>query len=199
MKKKKNTYTPRKELPGLDQLKTELNREKYKNRYGRVFKNTICTLVVVSAFAVLVAMLYMPILQIYGSSMEPTLQEGDIVVSVKGTDIETGDLVAFYLGNRILVKRCIAGPGQWVNIDKDGNVYVNGELLKEDYLEKKVFGECDIQLPYQVPENRYFVLGDSRDTSADSRNTAVGCVSKEQMIGEIIFRVWPPISFGPLN
>lgn len=199
MKKKKNIYTPRKELPGLDQLKTELNREKYKNRYGRVFKNTICTLVVVSAFAVLVAMLYMPILQIYGSSMEPTLQEGDIVVSVKGTDIETGDLVAFYLGNRILVKRCIAGPGQWVNIDKDGNVYVNGELLKEDYLEKKVFGECDIQLPYQVPENRYFVLGDSRDTSADSRNTAVGCVSKEQMIGEIIFRVWPPISFGPLN
>ena len=156
-------------------------------------------MIVVAAVAVLVATIWMPVLQIYGSSMTPTLTEGNIVVSVKGSDFEAGDLIAFYLGNKILVKRCIAGPGQWVDIDADGNVYVDGELLDEPYLTEKALGDCDIELPYQVPDNRYFCMGDHRSTSVDSRSTTVGCVSDEQIVGKIVFRVWPLPDFGTLR
>ena len=128
--------------------------------------------------------------------MTPTLAEGDIVVSWKGSDFEQGDLVAFYLGNKILVKRCIAGPGQWVDIDADGNVYVDSKLLDEPYLTEKALGECDLDFPYQVPENRYFCMGDHRSTSVDSRSTTVGCVAEEQIVGKIVFRVWPLRGFG---
>ena len=131
--------------------------------------------------------------------MAPTLDEGDIVISVKGSDFAPGDLVAFYMGNKILVKRCIAGPGQWVDIDADGNVYVDGELLDEPYLTEKALGDCDIELPYQVPDNRYFCMGDHRSTSVDSRSTTVGCVSDEQIVGKIVFRVWPLPGFGALR
>ena len=131
--------------------------------------------------------------------MAPTLNEGDIVISVKGADFESGDLVAFYMGNRILVKRCIASPGQWVDIDADGNVYVDGKLLDEPYLTEKALGDCDIELPYQVPDNQYFCMGDHRSTSVDSRSTTVGCVSDEQIVGKIVFRVWPLPDFGTLR
>lgn len=184
------------ELPDLEQLKAELNRENYKSRYRSVLRSTIYTLIVVAAVAVLVATIWMPVLQIYGSSMTPTLEESDIVISVKGSDFEPGDLVAFYLGNKILVKRCIAGPGQWVDIDEDGNVSVDGQLLEEPYLMEKALGDCNIKLPYQVPESRYFCMGDHRSTSVDSRNTAVGCVAEEQIVGKIVFRVWPLMKFG---
>ena len=184
------------ELPDLEQLKAELNRENYKSRYRSVLRSTIYTLIVVAAVAVLVATIWMPVLQIYGSSMTPTLEESDIVISVKGSDFEPGDLVAFYLGNKILVKRCIAGPGQWVDIDEDGNVSVDGQLLEEPYLTEKALGDCNIKLPYQVPESRYFRMGDHRSTSVDSRNTAVGCVAEEQIVGKIVFRVWPLMKFG---
>ena len=156
-------------------------------------------MVVVAAMAVLVATIWMPVLQIYGASMAPTLKEGDVVVSIKGAEFESGDLVAFYIGNKILVKRCIAGPGQWVNIDADGNVYVDGKLLDEPYLEEKAFGDSDIELPYQVPDNRYFCMGDHRASSVDSRSTTVGCVSNEQIVGKIVFRVWPLPDFGALR
>ena len=183
----------------MEQLTAELEREKYKRRYKRVLRSTIYTLIVVAAAAVLVATIWMPVLQIYGASMAPTLDEGDIVISVKGSDFEPGDLVAFYMGNKILVKRCIAGPGQWVDIDADGNVYVDGELLDEPYLTEKALGDCDIELPYQVPDNRYFCMGDHRSTSVDSRSTTVGCVSDEQIVGKIVFRVWPLPDFGALK
>lgn len=185
-------------VPELDQLKAELKREKYKSRYMNVMKSTVFTLVVVAAFAVLVATLWMPVLQIYGTSMTPTLDEGQIVVSVKGYDFEPGDLVAFYIGNKLLVKRVIASPGDMVDIHEDGTVFVNGKELDEPYISEKAFGECDLELPYQVPESRFFMLGDHRASSVDSRSSVVGCIAKEQIVGKIVFCVWPFADFGAL-
>lgn len=182
--------------PTTEQLEGELKRVRYKSRYRSVLRSTIYSLITVAAIAVLIATLWLPVLQVYGNSMTPTLNEGDIVLSVKGSDCELGDLVAFYMGNKILVKRCIAGPGQWVDIDVEGNVYVDGNLLDEPYLTEKSLGDCDIDLPYQVPDNRYFCMGDHRSTSVDSRNSAVGCVAQEQIVGKILFRVWPLEKFG---
>lgn len=187
------------DYPSVEQLAAELKRVKYRSRYRAVLRSTLYMLIVVAAVAVLVATIWMPVLQIYGASMTPTLNEGDIVVSVKGSDFEPGDLVAFYLGNKILVKRCIAGPGQWVDIDEDGNVYVDGKLLEEPYLTEKSLGGSNIELPYQVPDNRYFCMGDHRSTSVDSRHTEIGCVSEEQIVGKIVFRVFPFGGFGRLK
>jgi len=187
------------ELPTVEALKAERKRVKYNRRYKRVLRSTVFTLVVVAAIAVLVATIWMPVLQIYGASMAPTLEEGDIVVSVKGTEYEAGDLVSFYIGNKLLVKRFIAGPGQWVDMDEAGNVYVDGKLLEEPYVIDRAFGDVDITLPYQVPENRIFVMGDHRTTSVDSRNTVVGCIADEQIVGKIVFRVWPLDMMGPLE
>ena len=197
MRKEKRGQTQ--QPPTVEQLTAELARENYKRRFGRVLRSTLFTLVVVAAAAVLVATIWMPVLQIYGSSMTPTLNEGEIVVSVKGSDFEPGDLVAFYLGNKILVKRCIAGPGQWVDINENGDVFVDGELLDEPYLTEKALGECDQSFPYQVPESRFFCMGDHRATSVDSRHSAVGCVAEEQIVGKIVFRVWPLSGFGALR
>ena len=186
-KKKKIQY----DMPSSEQLEAELKRVKYHSRYRSVLRSTIYTLIVVAAIAILVATLWLPVLQIYGNSMTPTLQDGEIIFSVKTSEFEPGDIAAFYYNNKILVKRVIAGPSDWVNIDEDGTVYINEVRLDEPYLVEKALGECDISLPFQVPEGRWFVMGDHRSTSVDSRSTAVGCVSEEQMVGKIIFRVWP--------
>lgn len=184
------------DMPTLEQLEKELNRERFRSRYGDAVRSTIYALITVAAAAVLVATLLLPVLQIYGSSMAPTLEEGEIVVSVKGTDLEQGDVIAFYYNNKILVKRLIGKSGDWIDMDDDGSVSVNGKSLEEPYLMEKSFGECDIIFPYQVPDGRYFVMGDHRSTSVDSRSKAIGCISEEQIVGEIVFRVWPLKSIG---
>lgn len=189
----------KKQMPEISELKAELKRERYKQSYVNVLRSTVFTLVVVAAFAILVATLWLPVLQIYGASMTPTLEEGQIVVSVKSSDFERGDLVAFYIGNKILVKRVIAGPADKVVIQEDGTVFINGTELDEPYVSEKAYGECDLEFPYQVPESRYFLMGDHRETSVDSRSSVVGCVAEEQIVGKIVFRVWPLEMFGSIN
>lgn len=184
------------EIPSAEVLEEELNRTKYRSRYRTVMKSTIYTLITVAAAAVLVATLWLPVLQIYGSSMTPTLENGEIVFSVKTADLEQGDIIAFYYNNKILVKRVIAGSGDWVNIAEDGTVYVNDVELVEPYLNEKSYGDADIELPFQVPDGKVFVMGDHRATSVDSRHIAVGCVAEEQIVGKIIFCVWPLERFG---
>ena len=178
-------------VPPIEELEQELRREQYRSDYGKTLRSTIYALVTVAAAAILVATLLLPVLQIYGSSMNPTLEDGDIIVSVKSTDFQRGDIVSFYYNNKILVKRVIAKAGEWVNIDEEGNVTVNGEPLDEPYLIDRALGDCNITLPYQVPEGRIFVMGDHRSVSVDSRNSAVGCVAEEQIVGKLIFRIWP--------
>ena len=191
-------------MPSPQQLEDELNRARYRTRYRNVLRSTIYTLITVAAIAVLVATLLLPVLQIYGSSMSPTLTDRDIVVSVKQTEFETGDVVAFYYNNKILVKRVIALSGEWVDITPEGDVYVGKtkadmQLLDEPYLTEKALGDCNIEFPYQVPESRIFVMGDHRSVSVDSRNTAVGCVAEEQLVGKLVFRVWPLNLFGRIG
>lgn len=185
--------------PSVEQLEAELKRIRYKSRYRTVLRSTVYTLITVAAIAILVATLWLPVLQIYGSSMTPTLTEEDIVFSLKTSDFKPGDIVAFYYNNKILIKRVICGPGDWIDIDEDGTVYVNDIPLEEPYLKEKALGDCNIELPYQVPDERYFVMGDHRSTSVDSRNTAVGCVAQEQIVGRIIFRIWPIERIGILS
>jgi signal peptidase I len=179
-------------------MERELHRLRYRSNYARTLRSTIGILITVAAVAVLIATLLLPVLQIYGSSMADTLVDGDIVVSVKETNLQRQDVVAFYYNNKILVKRVIASAGEWVDIDDEGNVTVDGEPLDEPYLMDKALGECDITFPYQVPEGRLFVMGDHRSVSVDSRSTSVGCVSEEQIVGKLVFRLWPLSSFGKI-
>jgi signal peptidase I len=187
------------DFPEAAQIEAELKRRSYRKRYRKTLRSTICTLITVAALAVLVATLWLPVLQIYGTSMAPTLNDGEVVVSLKSGTFNTGDVIAFYYNNKILVKRVIAGPGDWVDIKDDGTVYVNDVELDEPYVVEKALGDCNITLPYQVPESRVFVMGDHRSVSIDSRNTAVGCVSEEQIVGRLVMRLWPLSQFGEIK
>ena len=190
-----NTMT----LPDTPELAEAVKRDRYLNRFRSTVRSTFLSLVVVAAVAVLVAVLLLPILRIYGKSMSGTLDSGDVVLSIKSSHLQTGDVVAFYYNNNILVKRVIANPGDWVDIDNDGNVYVNNVKLEEPYLEEKAYGETNIELPYQVPEGKIFVMGDNRSVSIDSRNTSIGCIAEEQIVGKIVYRVWPFAAMGAVH
>ena len=179
------------DMPPLDALQQELKRERYNRRFRRLLRSTIHALIVVAAVAALVATLVLPVLQIAGTSMEPSLNDGDIVLLVKTKDLETGDLCAFYYSNKILIKRVIATPGDYIWIESDGTVFLNGKALDEPYIREKALGECDVEFPYQVPENSYFVMGDHRETSIDSRSSVIGCIAEDQLIGRIFCKFWP--------
>lgn len=178
-------------IPNSAQLEQELERENYKHQYHKVLRSTIYTLMIVAAVVILAATLWLPVLQIYGNSMSPTLEAGDIVLSMKSDDFQTGDVIAFYYNNKILVKRVIASAGDWVDMDEEGNVSVNGEALEEPYLTEKAYGDCDIVFPYQVPESRIFVMGDHRSVSVDSRSSQIGCIGEEEIVGKLFIRIWP--------
>ena len=177
-------------------IQSELKRVRHRKKHIVIVRSAIYTLITVAAVAVLVAMLWMPVLQIHGNSMTPTVNADDIIVTLKGGDFETGDIIAFYYNNKVLVKRVIARAGDWVDIDKLGNVYVNSVLLDEPYVSQKALGDGDVSFPYQVPESKLFVMGDHRGVSIDSRSSSIGCIGEEQIVGKIVFRVWPLNEFG---
>ena len=185
--------------PTLAQLEAELARRKHKKAYNKAIRGTVWTLIVVAAAAIICVNYFISVLQVQGDSMSPTLQNGEILVTVRTENFQPGDLVAFYYGNKILLKRVVASPGDWVDIDEQGNVSINGTPLDEPYLTEKSLGVTDLTYPYQVPESRYFVLGDHRSVSVDSRCSVIGTVGKEQVIGRAVFRVWPFAEFGSLN
>ena len=183
-------------LPTAEQLESELKQMKYRRNFRRIMRSTVSSLLVVAAIAVLVSMLFLPVLRVTGTSMTPTMQNDELIICSKRSNFKQGDIVAFYYNNRILLKRVIGVAGDYIDIKEDGTVYVNGNKLDEPYVSELAFGECDIELPYQVPDNRIFVMGDHRSVSVDSRSTTVGCIADEYVIGKVIFRIWPFESIG---
>ena len=180
-----------KDIPSAEQFLAEMKRLRYKRNFRKTIIGTISSLIVVAAVAVLISMLFLPVLRVTGTSMTPTLYNDELVICSKRSDYKRGDMIAFYYNNKILLKRVIGLPGDWIEIREDGTVFVNGEELVEPYIDEKAYGECDIEFPYQVPESRVFVMGDHRSTSVDSRTAMVGCIADEFIIGRLIFRVWP--------
>lgn len=178
-------------LPTKQQVETERKRYRRQKAYNKALSGTIYVLTIVAAVAVLIATLVLPVLQIEGTSMEPTLVNGDIVLLTKTTNFDRGELCGFSWNNKLLIKRVIGLPGDWIEIDTDGTVYLNGEKLDEPYAQQLAMGECDLEFPFQVPQEQYFVLGDMRESSIDSRNTLIGCVEKDQIVGKVFFRIWP--------
>ena len=178
-------------LPTKEQVETERKRYRRQKAYNKALRGTVYVLTIVAAVAVLVATLVLPVLQIEVTSMEPTLTSGDIVLLAKTTRFSYGELCAFTWNNKLLVKRVIGLPGDWIEIDTDGAIYLNGEKLDEPYVQQPDFGECDLEFPFQVPQEQYFVVGDMRESSIDSRNSLIGCIPKDQIVGKVFFRVWP--------
>lgn len=187
------------EVPTVEMIMAELEKERFRHNYMKALRSTIYVLIIVAAATAIVVVLLLPVLQITGTSMAETLQDGDIVLAAKSTGYKPGDVVAFYYNNNILVKRVIATAGDWVEIDGDGNVSVNGENIDEPYITDKSLGYCNVDFPYQVPDGRSFLMGDRRETSMDSRNSEIGCVDDSMVLGKIMFCVWPFNDFGIVN
>lgn len=177
-------------LPSKEQVEAELKTINYRKRFIKTLLSTLSILVVVAALAVLISTLFFPVIQVSGNSMEPSLHDGDVLVLIKSDNVSYGDMCCFSWQNKTLLKRVIGMAGDTINIDAEGNVFVNNELLEEDYISEKTQGINDIEYPYLVPENKIFVLGDHRGTSLDSRSSAIGCIDKEQIVGKVIFKVW---------
>ncbi len=186
-------------LPTEEEVQSERKRLKHRRRFIATLRTTVYALIVVAAVAVLLATLFLPVLQVSGSSMEPTLSDDDIILLIKTDNLQTGDLIGFYYQNKLLLKRVIGVAGDTIDIDEEGNVTVNSELLDEPYVTNKSIGECDIDLPYQVPENRVFVMGDNRATSIDSRSSAIGCIEEDQIVGKVLVRIYPFDKISVIN
>lgn len=178
-------------IPSREQVEQERKRLRYWAAYRAAFRSTVYVLLVVAAVAVIISTLFLPLLQVSGTSMEPTLEDGNVILLFKTSKFQTGDLIGMYHEGKILLKRVIGGPGDFVKMDEAGNVYVNDVLLEEPYVSEKSLGECDVTFPYQVPDESYFVLGDHRSVSIDSRSSAIGCVRDEEIIGRVVLRIWP--------
>ena len=178
-------------LPTKTQVETERKRYRRQKAYNKALGGTVYVLTIVAAVAVLIATLVLPVLQIEGTSMEPTLSNGNIVLLAKTTRFDRGELCGFTWNNKLLIKRVIGLPGDWIEIDTDGTIYLNGDKLEEPYVQQIALGECDLEFPFQVPQEQYFVLGDMRESSIDSRNTLIGCVEIDQIVGKVFFRIWP--------
>lgn len=195
MRKKSKKQSQEVWIPSMEEVERERERIGHRTQFKSVLRSTLYVLFGAIAVAIIFVTLLMPVLQVTGTSMEPTMENGQVVILWKTTNFKTGDLCGFYYQNKVLLKRVIGVPGDWVNIDEDGRVYVNDVLLDEPYVSKYTLGECDIQFPYQVPENKFFVLGDHREASIDSRSTVVGCIGEDQIVGRVVFRIWPLSEF----
>ncbi len=178
-------------IPSIEEVTAERKRLRRGVYYRKSLRGTVAVLIVVAAVSVLIATLFLPILQISGDSMSPTLDNDEIVMLFKSKKFTRGDMIGLYYQGKVLLKRVIAEPGDTVVIDDEGNVYVNARRLEEDYISEKSLGNCDLEFPYTVPEESYFVMGDKRSNSVDSRNSAIGSIKKDQIIGKVFVRVWP--------
>ena len=199
MNKGINAYATAEDLPSTEVVSQTLKRELFLHEYRITIWNTLISMLVIVSVALLSTALFLPILRVYGKSMEGTLDSGDIVVTAKSSEYERGDIIAFYYNNNILVKRIIAIQGNQVKIDDEGDVYVNNAKIDEPYLRQKTKGDTDIEFPYTVPNGKLFVMGDNRALSLDSRNFSIGCIAEEQIVGKIVFRVWPLIKIGAVH
>ena len=182
-------------VPSSEEVQEEMQRIKSQGRFSQALKSTFGTVIVVAAIAVLVAAIFLPVLRITGTSMEPLFMPGDILVAYKTDNLKRGEICTFYYNNKLIVKRVIALGGDTVDISEDGLVSVNGNELNEPYVQKNTLGLCDLEFPFEVPLGQMFLLGDNRETSVDSRSGDFGCISVEEVLGRVFLRVWPFDSF----
>lgn len=179
------------ELAGKRKLQFEEENEKLQQTGHKRTRWLIGWVFTAGMVAILCMVCFLPMMRVESDGMSPTLEKGQCVMVIPGDSFEHGDIIAFYYDGRILLKRIIACPGEQVEVLKDGSVYVNGQLFDEPYASEKCYGSSDLTYPYQVPENRFFVMGDQRSAGTDSRTSQIGTVAQEQIVGKVVLRFWP--------